>query len=109
METKTILKYVAVGVVVVGSLFVAYDAQDKIADQASEIKVLQNQVAALNDKVAENEEIANRNKALETEVKTLEAKLATKVKATAPAKASKSKVSVKAKTVKKTHKASKKR
>ena len=62
METKTIVQYVVAGVIVAGSLFVAYDAQDKITDQASEIKVLQNQVAALNDKVAENEELINKNK-----------------------------------------------
>jgi len=104
METKTILKYVAVGVVVVGSLFVAYDAQDKITDQASEIKILQNQVTVLNDKVAENEALVNKNKTLETEVKNLEAKLATKTKAPAKA-ADKSKVTK----AKKPHKAPKKK
>ena len=80
METKTIVQYVVAGVVVAGSLFVAYNAQDKITDQASEIKVLQNQVAALNDKATENEELANKNKALEAEVKNLEAKLGAKTK-----------------------------
>jgi len=80
METKTIVQYVVAGVVVAGSLFVAYDAQDKITDQASEIKILQNQVAALNDKATENEELATKNKALEAEVKNLEAKLGTKTK-----------------------------
>ena len=65
METKTIVQYVIGGVVVAGSLFVAYNAQDKITDQASEIKLLQNQVAALNDKAAENEELANKNKTLD--------------------------------------------
>ena len=62
METKTIVQYLVAGVIVAGSLFAAYNAQDKINDQASEIKVLQNQVAALNDKVAENEELINKNK-----------------------------------------------
>mgnify|MGYP003350894316 CR=1 FL=1 len=80
METKTIVQYVVAGVVVAGSLFVAYNAQDKITDQASEIKVLQNQVAALNDKATENEELVTKNKALEAEVKNLEAKLGSKTK-----------------------------
>ena len=106
METKTIVQYAVAGVIVAGSLFVAYNAQDKITDQASEIKVLQNQVVALNDKVAENEELINKNKILETEVKNLEAKLATKTKAPAATKApAKSKVAK----AKKAHKASKKR
>ena len=64
METKTIVQYVVAGVVLAGSLFVAYDAQDRITDQASEIKVLQNQVTVLNDKVAENEELVNKNNKL---------------------------------------------
>ena len=68
METKTIAQYVVAGIVVAGSLFLAYNAQDKITDQASEIKVLQNQIAALNDKATENEELVNKNKALEAEV-----------------------------------------
>ena len=106
METKTIVQYAVAGVIVAGSLFVAYNAQDKITDQASEIKVLQNQVVALNDKVADNEELINKNKTLETEVKNLEAKLATKTKAPAATKApAKSKVAK----AKKAHKASKKR
>ena len=88
METKTIVKYVVVGVILVGSLFVAYNAQDKITDQESEIKVLQNQVAVLTDQAAQNDELVNQNKALLTEVKNLEAKLATKTKASAPAKRS---------------------
>lgn len=96
METKTIVQYVVAGVVVAGSLFVAYNAQDKITDQATEIKVLQNQVAALNEKVTENEALANKNKALEAEVKNLEAKLATKTKEAAPQKKSKSVAKVKA-------------
>ena len=44
METKTIVQYIAVGIVVAGSLLVAYNAQDKINDQASEIEELQNQL-----------------------------------------------------------------
>ena len=106
METKTIVQYVVAGVVVAGSLFVAYNAQDKITDQASEIKVLQNQVAALNDKAAQNEELANKNKVLETELKNLEAKLATKTKAPEPVK---SKSAAKSKVAKKPHKATKKK
>ena len=86
METKTIVQYVVAGVLVIGSLFMAYNAQDKITDQASEIKILQNKIEALNDKAAENEELVNKNKALETEVKNLEAKLSAKTKA--PTKAS---------------------
>ena len=39
METKAIVQYVIGGVVVAGSLFTAYNAQDKITDQATEIKV----------------------------------------------------------------------
>ena len=106
METKIIVQYVVAGIILAGSLFSAYNAQDKITDQASEIKVLQNQVVALNDKVAENEELINKNKILETEVKNLEAKLATKTKAPAATKApAKSKVAK----AKKAHKASKKR
>ena len=107
METKKIVQYVIAAVVVIGSLFVAYNAQDKITDQASEIKVLQNQVAVLTDQAAQNEELINQNKALQTEVKNLEAKLVTKTKASAPAKASiKTKVNKKAL---KAHKASKKK
>ena len=107
METKTIVQYAVAGVIVVGSLFVAYNAQDKITDQASEIKVLQNQVVVLTDQAAQNEELINQNKALQTEVKNLEAKLATKTKASAPAKASaKTKANKKAH---KAHKASKKK
>ena len=87
METKTIVQYVVAGVIVAGSLFVAYDAQVKITDQASEIKVLQNKVAVLNDEVAQNEELINQNKALQMEVKNLEAKLATKAKAPVKGKA----------------------
>ena len=102
METKTIVQYVVAGVIVVGSLFVAYNAQDKITDQASEIKALQNQVAVLTDQAAQNEELINQNKALQMEVKNLETKLATKTKATAKAKAS-----AKIKTNKKAHKAHK--
>ena len=102
METKTIVQYVVAGVIVVGSLFVAYNAQDKITDQASEIKALQNQVAVLTDEAAQNDELINQNKALQTEVKNLETKLATKTKATAKAKAS-----AKTKTNKKAHKAHK--
>jgi Tfp pilus assembly protein PilO len=109
METKAVLKYVAVGVVVAGSLFVAYNAQDKITDQASEIKVLQNQVAALNDKAAQNEELAKKNKELEAEVKNLEAKLATKTKTPAPTKANKASAKPKAIKAKKAHKVSKKK
>jgi hypothetical protein len=67
METKTIVQYVAVGIVVVGSLLFAYNAQDKITDQANEIEELRNQLAALNDKASESEELANENSALETE------------------------------------------
>ena len=102
METKTIVQYVVAGVIVVGSLFTAYNAQDKITDQASEIKALQNQVAVLTDQAAQNEELINQNKALQMEVKNLETKLATKTKATAKAKAS-----AKTKTNKKAHKAHK--
>ena len=102
METKTIVQYVVAGVIVVGSLFVAYNAQDKITDQASEIKALQNQVAVLTDEAAQNDELINQNKALQTEVKNLETKLATKTKASAKAKAS-----AKTKTNKKAHKAHK--
>jgi len=104
METKTIVQYLVAGVILVGSLFVAYNAQDKITDQASEIKVLQNQVVVLTDQAAQNEELINQNKALQTEVKNLEVKLATKTKTPAPAKAS-----TKNKTAKKAHKASKKK
>ena len=107
METKTIVQYVIGGVVVAGSLFVAYNAQDKITDQASEIKLLQNQVAALNDKAAENEELANKNKTLEAEVKNLEAKLGAKTKEVAPQK--KSKPVAKPKASHKSHKATKKK
>ena len=102
METKTIVQYVVAGVIVVGSLFTAYNAQDKITDQASEIKALQNQVAVLTDEAAQNDELINQNKALQTEVKNLETKLATKTKASAQAKAS-----AKTKTNKKAHKAHK--
>ena len=102
METKTIVQYVVAGVIVVGSLFVAYNAQDKITNQASEIKALQNQVVVLTDQAAQNEELINQNKALQTEVKNLEKKLATKTKASAQAKAS-----AKTKTNKKAHKAHK--
>ena len=109
METKTIVQYVVAGVVVAGSLFVAYNAQDKITDQATEIKVLQNQVAALNEKVTENEALANKNKALEAEVKNLEAKLATKIKAPAPTKENKASAKPKPVKAKKAHKASKKK
>ena len=107
METKAIVQYVIGGVVVAGSLFTAYNAQDKITDQASEIKVLQNQVAALNDKATENEELANKNKALEAEVKNLEAKLGAKTKEVAPQK--KSKPVAKSKAAKHTHKPFKKK
>ena len=102
METKTIVQYVVAGVIVVGSLITAYNAQDKITDQASEIKALQNQVAVLTDEAAQNEELINQNKALQTEVKNLETKLATKTKASAKVKAS-----AKTKTNKKAHKAHK--
>ena len=102
METKTIVQYVVAGVIVVGSLFVAYNAQDKITDQASEIKALQNQVAVLTDQAAQNEDLINQNKALQMEVKNLETKLATKTKASTKAKAS-----AKTKTNKKAHKAHK--
>ena len=74
METKTIVQYVVAGVIVVGSLFVAYNAQDKITGQASEIKALQNQVAVLTDEAAQNDELINLNKALQTEVKNLDEK-----------------------------------
>ena len=87
METKTVVQYVVAGVIVAGSLFVAYNAQDQITDQASENKALQNQVVVLTDKAAQNEELINQNKALKTEVKNLEVKLATKTKAPIPAKA----------------------
>jgi len=107
METKTIVQYVVAGVVVAGSLFVAYNAQDKITDQASGIKVLQNQVAALNDKATENEELANKNKALEAEVKNLEAKLGAKTKEAASQK--KTKPVAKSKAAKKAQKPSKKK
>ena len=102
METKTIVQYVVAGVIVVGSLITAYNAQDKITGQASEIKALQNQVAVLTDQAAQNEELINQNKALQMEVKNLETKLATKTKASAKAKAS-----AKTKTNKKAHKAHK--
>ena len=102
METKTIVQYAVAGVIVVGSLVTAYNAQDKITDQASEIKVLQNQVAVLTDQAAQNDELINQNKALQIEVKNLETKLATKTKASAQAKAS-----AKTKTNKKAHKAHK--
>ena len=102
METKTIVQYVVAGVIVVGSLITTYNAQDKITDQASEIKALQNQVVVLTDQAAQNEELINQNKALQTEVKNLEKKLATKTKASAQAKAS-----AKTKTNKKAHKAHK--
>ena len=102
METKTIVQYVVAGVIVVGSLITAYNAQDKITDQASEIKALQNQVAVLTDEAAQNDELINQNKALQTEVKNLETKLATKTKASAQAKAL-----AKTKTNKKAHKAHK--
>jgi len=102
METKTIVQYVVAGVIVVGSLITAYNAQDKITDQASEIKALQNQVAVLTDEAAQNDELINQNKALQTEVKNLETKLATKAKASAKVKAS-----AKTKTNKKAHKAHK--
>ncbi len=104
METKTIVQYVVAGVIAAGSLFVAYNAQDQITDQASEIKALQNQVVVLTDQAAQNEELINQNKALKTEVKNLEVKLATKTKAPIPAKAS-----AKNKAAKKAHKASKKK
>ena len=107
METKTIVQYVVAGVVVAGSLFVAYNAQDKITDQASEIKVIQNQVAAMNDKATENEELANKNKALEAEIKNLEAKLGAKTKEVAPQK--KTKPVAKSKAAKKAQKPSKKK
>ena len=109
METKAIVQYVIGGVIVAGSLFMTYNAQDKITDQASEIKVLQNQVAALNVKAAQNEELINQNKALQTEVKNLETKLASKTKAPAPAKATKASAKPKAVKSKKAHKASKKK
>ena len=102
METKTIVQYVVAGVIVIGSLITAYNAQDKITDQASEIKALQNQVAVLTDEAAQNDELINQNKALQTEVKNLETKLATKTKASAKVKAS-----AKTKTNKKAHKAHK--
>ena len=104
METKTVVQYVVAGVIVAGSLFVAYNAQDQLTDQASEIKALQNQVVVLTDKAAQNEELINQNKALQTAVKNLEVKLATKTKAPTPAKAS-----AKNKAAKKAHKASKKK
>ena len=103
METKTIVQYVVAGVIVVGSLITAYNAQDKITDQASEIKALQNQVVVLTDQAAQNEELINQNKALQTEVKNLETKLATKTKASAQAKTKTNKKAHKA------HKASKKK
>ena len=102
METKTIVQYVIAGVIVAGSLITAYNAQDKITDQAIEIKALQNKVIVLTDQAAQNEELINQNKALQAEVKNLETKLATKTKASAQAKAS-----VKTKTNKKAHKAHK--
>ena len=102
METKTIVQYVVAGVIVVGSLITAYNAQDKITDQASEIKALQNQVAVLTDEAAQNDELINQNKALQLAVKNLETKLATKTKASAKVKAS-----AKTKTNKKAHKAHK--
>ena len=104
METKTVVQYVVAGVIVAGSLFVAYNAQDQLTDQASEIKALQNQVEVLTDKAAQNEELINQNKVLQTAVKNLEVKLATKTKAPPPAKAS-----AKNKAAKKAHKASKKK
>jgi regulator of replication initiation timing len=104
METKTIVQYVVAGVIVVGSLITAYNAQDKITDQVSEIKVLQNQVTVLTDQAAQNEELINQNKALQTEIKNLEAKLATKAKASVKGKAP-----AKVKASKKAHKASKKK
>ena len=104
METKTIVQYVVAGVIVAGSLFLTYNAQDQLTDQASEIKALQNQVVVLTDQAAQNEELINQNKALKTEVKNLEVKLATKTKAPIPAKAS-----AKNKAAKKAHKASKKK
>ena len=104
METKTVVQYVVAGVIVAGSLFVAYNAQDQLTDQASEIKALQNQVEVLTDKAAQNEELINQNKAFQTTVKNLEVKLATKTKAPTPAKAS-----AKNKAAKKAHKASKKK
>jgi len=107
METKAIVQYLVAGVIVVGSLITAYNAQDKITDQASEIKALQNQVAVLTDEAAQNDELINQNKALQTEVKNLETKLATKTKASAKVKASaKTKANKKAH---KAHKASKKK
>ena len=104
METKTVVQYAVAGVIVAGSLFVAYNVQDQLTDQASEIKALQNQVVVLTDKAAQNEELINQNKALQTKVKNLEVKLATKTKAPIPAKAS-----AKNKAAKKAHKASKKK
>ncbi len=104
METKTVVQYVVAGVIVAGSLFLTYNAQDQLTDQASEIKALQNQVVVLTDKAAQNEELINQNKALQTKVKNLEVKLATKTKAPIPAKAS-----AKNKAAKKAHKASKKK
>ncbi len=71
------------------------------------LKYYKNQVAVLTDQAAQNEELINQNKALQTEVKNLEVKLATKTKASAPARASaKTKASKKAH---KAHKASKKK
>ncbi len=96
------MPYVVAGVIVAGSLFVAYNAQDQLTDQASEIKALQNQVGVLTDKAAQNEELINQNKALQLAVKNLEVKLATKTKALTPVKAS-----AKNKAAKKAHKASK--
>jgi regulator of replication initiation timing len=78
-----------------------------IADGAKSLSEGLNQVAVLTDQAAQNEELINQNKALQTEVKNLEAKLATKTKASAPAKASaKTKVNKKSH---KAHKASKKK
>jgi hypothetical protein len=102
METKSIVQYAVAGVIVVGSLFVAYNAQDKITDQASEIKVLQNQVVVLTDQAGQNEELINQNKALQAEVKNLETKLATKTKMSASPK-----ISTNTKTNIKDHKAHK--
>ena len=62
METKTIVQYVVAGVIVVGSLITAYNAQDKITDQASEIKALQNQVAVLTDQAAQKDRSRNRRR-----------------------------------------------
>ena len=89
METKTIVQYIAVGIVVAGSLLVAYNAQDKINDQASEIEELQNQLAALNGKASESEELANENNALETEEQLVEEKPTTETQGSDPTKVAK--------------------